>query len=319
MVHMNVAARLPYMPAPFLDEVFGSWFQRCANAYHTSSTELMKSILAAAGESTVLDFVDLDTEPPPVLLKALASLTPFRESELEYLVVRGGPATLPRRSRDSYCPQCLKSDIAAHGIYVRRSWLDAWTISCSVHDCLLGRMGDHDSTESISAQVTSALGLRKRLTVRPMALAQVKLTENPRLNAYCSSEAHWFDPQMLKSIVGRDLLLLAGSEQADGLYNRVFGHYRGRRQVWRDGEGNALWWSDVAHPLGTIDVRVSAAHLAGLLWKCFQGTAASRRYRAYMSKALYEGCWTNPREAVMATLVERWPREDRERWRSAFP
>jgi hypothetical protein len=58
--------------------------------------------------------------------------------------------------------------------------------------------------------------------------------------------------------------------------------------------------------------------LAGLLWNCFQGTVAARRYRAHMSSALYEGCWTNPASTVMATLIERWPREDRERWHRVF-
>jgi hypothetical protein len=57
--------------------------------------------------------------------------------------VRRGPATLPLGYRDSYCPQCFLSDIATQGSYIRRAWLDAWTITCSAHGCLLSGISNN--------------------------------------------------------------------------------------------------------------------------------------------------------------------------------
>lgn len=92
---MMAPTRLPFIPAPFLDETFGSWFGRCADAYHTGKTDLLESILKRMGCEPAQFPIDWDTSPPRTLLKALSALTYLRESELEYLVVRPGPATLP--------------------------------------------------------------------------------------------------------------------------------------------------------------------------------------------------------------------------------
>ena len=40
------ARRLPLLPAPFLDETFGSWIFRAAVNYHVTTREFAKGIIA---------------------------------------------------------------------------------------------------------------------------------------------------------------------------------------------------------------------------------------------------------------------------------
>ena len=311
---MMAPTRLPFIPTPFLDETFGSWFGRCADAYRTGKTDLLESILKRMGDEPAQFPIDWDTSPPRTLLKALSALTYLRESELEYLVVRPGPATLPRACRDGYCPTCFKIDTVQESVRLRREWLDSWTISCGLHRCLLGRFIPKDiclvDTRWQKAQVTASVQSIKARTV--------KLSPEDSINSYCTLESNWFDPDMLKDIVGRDLFLVAGSEHATCLHEKVFGHFRRRRQVWHDDAGIILSCPEVVHPIANIDVRVAAAHLAGLVWHCFRGTAVCQPYRTLIVEAMQNSYWTTPDDPWMIQITDRWPRDDRERWRTVF-
>jgi len=311
---MMAPTRLPFIPAPFLDETFGSWFGRCADAYRTGKTDLLESILKRMGDEPAQFPIDWDTSPPRTLLKALSALTYLRESELEYLVVRPGPATLPRAYRDGYCPTCFKIDTVQEAVRLRREWLDSWTISCGLHRCLLGRFIPKDiclvDTRWQKAQATSS--------VQSIEARTVKLSPTDSINSYCTLVSNWFDPDMLKEIVGRDLFLVAGSEHATCLHEKVFGHFRRRRQVWHDDAGITLSCPELVHPIANIDVRVAAAHLAGLVWHCFRGTAVCQPYRTLIVEAMQNSYWTTPDDPWMIQITDRWPRDDRERWRKVF-
>jgi hypothetical protein len=80
-----------------------------------------------------------DSDPPLVFLTAITRLAPLQLSELTNLVVPKGPATLGSGHRDAYCPRCLQEDELRGTIHLRRAWLDAWTLECQRHECLLGR------------------------------------------------------------------------------------------------------------------------------------------------------------------------------------
>ena len=238
---MNAVPQLPFLPPPCLDESFGSWFRRCARAYHTSRGDLMDGLLTTLGEQLATDLIDWDTEPPAQLLEALARRTALAQSELEHLLVRRGPTTLPRAYRDAYCPACFKADCSNGVIYTRRAWLDAWTLSCPIHKCLLGRFSGYEYA-SFAQQVTSfPLGLeaddsgeralREKPLVRPVPLSPVK-ERGAMPEGYCSVVKHWHDPAMLQSIVGRDLLILAGSEWTDGVWYELFGYLRTWHELW---------------------------------------------------------------------------------------
>ena len=45
---------LPMLPSPFLDETFGSWWHRAANAYQTTEWDLADAILGRDNQVTQL-------------------------------------------------------------------------------------------------------------------------------------------------------------------------------------------------------------------------------------------------------------------------
>ena len=120
---------LPLLPAPFLDETFGSWFARAAANYHTDVRGLASAILSSHGEKPPRH-LDLDTKPPEQLLVALTRYSRLHRSELERLIVPPSGSTLPARHRDVYCAACLAEDRLLGVVYARRAWLDAWTLVC---------------------------------------------------------------------------------------------------------------------------------------------------------------------------------------------
>jgi hypothetical protein len=132
--------RFPLLPAPFLDETFGSWFERSAQSYRMEVRDFASAILRADGQK-LPRFFDLDCKPPEGLLSALAKFSTLRRSELERLIVQPTADILPVMYRDTYCPQCFCED-RKYGVYYRRkAWLDSWTIICERHSCALGRLG----------------------------------------------------------------------------------------------------------------------------------------------------------------------------------
>lgn len=127
-----------HMPAPYLDETFGSWFARAAANYHTDVRGLASALVSMDGQR-LPRHLDLDTSPPEELLAALTRHSALRHSELERLIAIPGGSTLPQRHRDAYCGECLREDRERGIVYMRRAWLDAWTLVCDRHGCVLGR------------------------------------------------------------------------------------------------------------------------------------------------------------------------------------
>jgi len=69
---------------------------------------------------------------------------------------------------------------------------------------------------------------------------------------------------MLWTIVGRDLLMIAGSEEAYFLFQELFGYARTRSFGCEDNLGNSSRWPTLRHPEACIDIRVRAFSLANL-------------------------------------------------------
>jgi TniQ len=325
---MGAIAKLPFIPAPFLDETFGSWFRRCANAYHTSSSHLMSSILNTAGAASVEDPVDWDTDPPEVLLESLARQTTLMQSELEYLIVRQGPGTLPPLLRDTYCLACFDKDLASKEPYIRRAWLDAWTITCPIHGCLLGRFSEYEFKAS-GGEVTcfpsgpyappSTDGaVREQMKVHDVSVHGLRQTDAISEESSALDLADCFDPAMLQSVVGRDLLIIAGSEAANALHSELFGGARPWRCVWHDVDRKPLWWPTIHHPIASIQVRVPAAQLAGLVWNCLREVPSSRPYKDRIIDSVRRKLKLQRLQLGGPALIDRWPREERERWRALY-
>jgi hypothetical protein len=69
---------------------------------------------------------------------------------------------------------------------------------------------------------------------------------------------------MLRTIVGRDLLMIAGSEEAYFLFQELFGYARTRSFGCEDNLGNSSRWPTLRHPEACIGIRVRAFSLANL-------------------------------------------------------
>jgi TniQ len=131
------ARRLPLLPAPFLDETFGSWIFRAAVNYHMTTREFARGIIAL--ERQLLPHTcDFDTEPPEALITALTKRSGYRRSELERLIVRPTGATLRPRHRDAYCPKCMREDrdthefdnVASVGVFLHAEQYLRWECKC---------------------------------------------------------------------------------------------------------------------------------------------------------------------------------------------
>jgi hypothetical protein len=318
---------LPMLPSPFLDETFGSWWHRAANAYQTTEWDLADAILGLDKHRLPRGEIDWDTAPPPALLQALVAHSPFREDELRHLIVPAGPATLAPWQRDAYCPACLEQDRQEGALYVRRSWLDSWTIRCDSHACLLGTFSLYEYVQHKPARPSGQdvfcdlLALREPLrvnpSVTPFVVPAVRIANRCRALDGDGSAQSWLPQAMLHSIVGRDLVLLMGSSATDVLYCHLVGHPRPSNAVWHDQERRASALSAVMHPLGPIATRLEASYLAGLLWRClFPGDAQLSSDRTAVASMLRQGMRSSARS--VEGLTYRWPRHARRRWTELF-
>jgi hypothetical protein len=263
--------RLVLIPSPFGDETFGSWLRRSADAYHTTVRSFVNFVLGMDSQPRITPYLDWDTAPPPRLLEALASRSAISASKLEYLVVHKGPATLPPTYRDTYCSRCFEEDFALGAIYIRKAWLDAWTLSCPTHGCLLGRFSafeyrqfgtmTHFPQGLYSARDSDRI-VRSNPVVGCVRLSEPKATHV--IDSKPFSRQPWFDPAMLKSMIGRDLMMIAGSEEANCLHQELFGFHRPAGYTWQGEDDKPVWWPAIQHPLASIDVRIHAAYVASL-------------------------------------------------------
>jgi hypothetical protein len=331
---IGVAARrwLPLVPAPFLDESFGSWLRRCADSYVVTEFAFASTVMALDEKPPPSARCDWDTEPPAELLDSLARHTPFRLAELRHLIHPKGPATLAPSMRDAYCPKCFVDDQRAGLYYTRRAWLDAWSIWCPVHECLLGvfQRDEYEKTPKLKMEPIEVLfggqyeghehPLRVNPTVSAVPLPIQSHSADVRELLHRFSQTAWFDPAMMRSIVGRDLSILMGSAAADRMHFELYGYPRLWNQVWHDSEGRARIWPQIEHPLGGIGIRIEAAFLASLLWHgVYVGsgigdlphTALLGVIRPVLTKDFQRRLWLDP-------MTRRWARSDRELWSHAL-
>ncbi|HEV2702905.1 MAG TPA: TniQ family protein [Steroidobacteraceae bacterium] len=323
---MGVAKRLALIPSPFGDETFGSWLHRCAEAHHTTVRGFANAVLALNSQPHIATRVDWDTAPPPQLLDALAGHSALSLSELECLLVHPGPATLPPVFRDSYCPKCLQEDLVRCALHFRRSWLDAWALTCPIHGCLLGRFSrfeygrrgelTHFPGGTWPASKTDRPTADNPI-VRPVALFHLRGDSGAGVELPYVLQP-WLDPTMLHSLVGRDLIMIAGSEQAQCLHRELFGFCRPLPFVWRDGVGKTVWWPQVRHPLAGIEVRVMAAYVASALWHCFLGSKWIGSYAPHIVSGTRRAGWPAGTGENMTGITQRWNRAERVRWAELF-
>jgi hypothetical protein len=317
---------LPLIPAPYWDESFGSWWHRAAQTYRTSEEDLARGVLALDGERLPQGFIDWDTGPPEVLLTCLAAHSRFRFCELQRLIVVKGPATLQPTQRDAYCPTCFVEDKRRDDIlYIRRSWLDAWQITCERHGCLLGTLRRYEyereapifSNAWANARDFPRVGHAVRLNPSIETFAPKVLRCPEALSLHAQGDT-WWDPAMLQSMVGRDLILFMGSSAADLLYHRLFGIARFWNAVWHDSDRRPLRLPQIEHPTAPITVRLEAAYLASLVWACLQSTdtAPSDNWPALLALIRDELHGWHSKQIL--SLKRRWVREDQQLWTNAF-
>jgi hypothetical protein len=268
--------------------------------------------------------VDWDVAPPRKLLAAIAKLSNFKVSELQCLIVSRISTTLPRAFRDGYCPQCFEDDLIRGVIYFRRSWLDAWTIICPAHGCLLGLFSGRDYRPSHTSTTRCPVRLslntyNDQLTSEEPAVSKVfvhsiKPSTPDAGDGVLPSEDSWLDRDMLKTIVGRDLLMIAGSEKAFFLFQELFGYARTRSFGSTDDLGNTSCWPKLRHPKASIDVRVQAFFLANLLWNCLRSTENRPRYYDRIGSTVRNSLLGTDDSNKVSPVVDRWPADLRDRW-----
>jgi hypothetical protein len=320
-------ASIPYIPMPYRQETFGSWIWRCSRAYCTSRSAFMRFILATAGAELIDAPTDWDTDPPLAFLTALTSVAPLQLSELTNLVVLKGPATLAPAYRDAYCPQCFREDEVRGTIHMRRAWLDAWTIECPRHECILGRFSGFECKDSagritnfptrFGREPTDEGQVRDNPVVCEVPLPQIRLADTAR-SENGRGVKRWFDSVMLDSVVGRDLMVMAGSDYPCLLYRGLFGCDQSWKQVWHDTDNQALQWPNIHHPLGTIGMRIPAAYLAALIWNCLYQRPESAAYADRVVQSVREFLTLRWLREPERRFAHRWPREERDRWLGVF-
>jgi TniQ len=166
--------RLPLIPTPYLDETLSSWLFRAAANYHLTTREFAKALIALEGQSLPRN-CDFDAQPPEGLVAALAKHSGFRQSELERLIVRPTASTLAPAQRDAYCPECFVEDREQGIVYFRRPWLDAWTLACDKHHCLLGRFEALEYRQEGLDNVRALFPQRGKAYRRNPSVEEVKL------------------------------------------------------------------------------------------------------------------------------------------------
>jgi len=288
----------------------------------------MRFILVTAGAEPVDAPADWDTDPPLVFLTAITKLAPLQLSELTNLVVPKGPATLAPAYRDAYCPRCFREDQLRGTIHLRRAWLDAWTLECPRHECILGRFSGFEYKDS-AGRITNfptRFGrepadeghVRENPVVCEVPLPRVRLTDTGRSGNVEQGTTRWLDPKMLDSVVGRDLMVMAGSDYPCLLYRELFGCDRSWKQVWHDLDNQPLQWPALHHPLGTIGMRIPAAYLAALIWNCLYQRAESAAYADRVVQSVREFLTLRWLREPERRFAHRWPRDERDRWLKVF-
>jgi hypothetical protein len=296
--------KLPLLPSPQVDETFGSWIFRAAASYHTTPREFARAIAPAEHHSALYE-CDFDTQPPATLLDALATHSIFRRSELERLIVHPTPSTLAPFHRDAYCPDCMREDRERGSIYFRRAWLDAWALHCERHQCLLGRFEplEYRAAEQATAHKPfprTPEPFRRNPSVIPVRLPHLR--GRPFMRRELSSSVL---ADALRHIAGRDLVLIMGSQNANAVVYRLTGIARQWNAVWHRQDRLPVLLSQIEHPQGGIELRVSALILASLVRQFVWGKSPITQEHEQLASST---------AALIAPFLHRWPRADRLRF-----
>jgi TniQ len=270
------SARIPCLAAPYDDELLSSWLERCAVSHGMeSSIDFVAGVLRFEGMRPLSwDVIDLDTETPPRLIAALARRTAVCEQQLMRMMVKKGPHVLFRRHRDAYCPRCFKEDVERRAIYTRRRWIDSWCVQCEVHGCLLGAYV-HPPSVFGAKKLPDGLPPSEQRRLGTTHLGTVAVF-NPRLDFWEETSAvkrkpsrpRWLDPSMLRSPLGRSLMLLCGSTVGEHVERAVLSSFgREKHQRWFDDHRRIIDWPDAQHPWSTVLTRVRAAYVAAACWQ----------------------------------------------------
>jgi hypothetical protein len=293
---MSAPGRLPFLSIPMLDETLGSWLFRAAAIYHSTPREFARAI-AALDQASLPHSFDLDTRPPDELLDALAKHSALSRSEIARLTVHPGGSTLAAEDRDAYCPECMREDRERGMIYFRRAWLDGWVFTCERHQCLIGRFEpfEYQPTEPPSLRnlfPRAPERYRRNPSVIPVKLPKLlDAWRTPREFSASTLNA------MLRTLAGRDLVLIMGSQAADSLVYDLTGIAPNWNSVWHTSSRAHLNLPEIQHPLGDITLRMRAAYLATVVWN-------QLRTLTRLPADIH---------SLLKPLSQRWPRDERER------
>ncbi len=272
-------SRIPLLPKPLQDETFGSWLRRCAVSHRQRDVAaFVSSILSLEGLPPARSSTDWDCDPPQALMRILNERGRVPLEQMHELIVQQTDDTLAAADRDAYCPECFRADMAERAIHRRRQWLDAWSMTCPVHGCLLW------SYEHAAAARAPGQQWRTILHSEQIRLGMAKLgyvtgfsppdacwapsSRMPRLERDARlSTGRWLDRAMLTSGVGRSLVLLCGSIEGDSVYYVLFGRKRPKSYGWSGQGADPAFGHSVTSPSGRIRERLTAAYTAAAIWR----------------------------------------------------
>jgi hypothetical protein len=126
------------------------------------------------------------------------------------------------------------------------------------------------------------------------------------------------DPDMLRTVVGRDLLMIAGSEETYFLFQKLFGYARTRSFSGEGDLGNSSSWPTLRHPQACIDVRVRAYFLANLLWNCMRCGEHRPLYFVRIVSAARNSIQAGDESKKAFRITDRWPVDQHDRWMRLF-
>lgn len=266
-------AKLSLLPDPQAEETFGSWLGRCAVAHQCLGVEeFVAGVWKHADLTNGQCFEasgprDWDTNPSKQLIQTLAATTSLEEDRLRKLVVRRIPSTLPPVQRDAYCGQCFVEDLASGPIYVRREWIDGWTIHCNRHQCLLGEYPITSVNLSLAPLLPTAKRLHrdKELRYGAYGIASVRDCLEGYSFRYTRSWPPAVSMKFLDDPKARSQLLQLGvkSSEAFVLFGEI-GRARQDLSHWTDWTGQPLTALNARHPLAPVFHRVRTAYLLAL-------------------------------------------------------
>ena len=128
-------ASLPTYLAPYPGEWLGFYIERLADRYHRTLPEILDHVGIRPDKPKAITwarFMGLDNTARKTF-GAFAHMPVSKLKAMQEIRFRTG-----HRGQWGYCLACLRSDIQAKRTpYWRRSWLDALTLRCPVHRCLL--------------------------------------------------------------------------------------------------------------------------------------------------------------------------------------